>query len=346
MAKATIHCPSLAYTEAMLASAAAFSPLRLAPTRAGARRSAAVITMRDRSKNRKPTQRGRYLSTEAIQAVQSLKRAALRGAPSAAAVPMEPTLRRLLKADMVAVFRELAAQGEALLALQDRGYCSREQYPRSSSSCRVVFPAVAHHFDDEDLIRGRNGTKRCRQWRRPWRSTTPLHAGKQQPTHQIAAVTRCAGQRRPTAVSRHAGVCGGPARVLAPPSPMARRQVPLAAVTIGSGSVKVPPPSSLVARRRLRALPPSALAVRRLVWVLPPSSLAARRWIRSQVTVSVGAGSSVPAFLAARQGTPLVHLLSAVCLAEVPAPGVLALLRRVRRNTGGRKFLASRRGPN
>ena len=81
--------------------------------------------MRDRSKNRKPTQRGRYLSTEAIQAVQSLKRAALRGAPAAsAAAAVEPKLRRLLKADMVAVFRELAAQGEALLALQVRGAMS------------------------------------------------------------------------------------------------------------------------------------------------------------------------------------------------------------------------------
>jgi hypothetical protein len=81
--------------------------------------------MRDRSKNRKPTQRGRYLSTEAIQAVQSLKRAALRGAPAAsAAAAVEPKLRRLLKADMVAVFRELAEQGETLLALQVRGAMS------------------------------------------------------------------------------------------------------------------------------------------------------------------------------------------------------------------------------
>ncbi|KAL6882563.1 hypothetical protein ACP4OV_011253 [Aristida adscensionis] len=103
-------------------STAALSPLRPAATRASARRgagAAAAITMRDRSKNRKPTQRGRYLSTEAIQAVQSLKRAALRGAAAAsAAAAVEPKLRRLLKADMVAVFRELAAQGEALLALQ------------------------------------------------------------------------------------------------------------------------------------------------------------------------------------------------------------------------------------
>jgi hypothetical protein len=78
-----------------------------------------TITMRDRGKNRKPTQRGRYLSTEAIQAVQSLKRAARRSAPSAStAATVEPKLRRLLKTDMVAVFRELAAQGEALLAFQ------------------------------------------------------------------------------------------------------------------------------------------------------------------------------------------------------------------------------------
>jgi hypothetical protein len=74
--------------------------------------------MRDRSKNRKPTQRGRYLSSEAIQAVQSLKRATLCGAPVAVAVGTDPKLQRLLKADMVAVFRELAAQGEALLALK------------------------------------------------------------------------------------------------------------------------------------------------------------------------------------------------------------------------------------
>ncbi|CAL5068434.1 unnamed protein product [Urochloa decumbens] len=104
-------------------SSPACSPFRLPPTRGGARRrsaaAAGTITMRDRSKNRKPTQRGRYLSTEAIQAVQSLKRAALRGGPAAsAAAAVEPKLRRLLKADMVAVFRELAAQGEALLALQ------------------------------------------------------------------------------------------------------------------------------------------------------------------------------------------------------------------------------------
>lgn len=101
-----------------MTSSAVFSLFRLPPSHGGSRRSSTsasvTITMRDRSKNRKPTQRGRYLSTEAIQVVQSLKRTALRGAPAS----VEPKLRRLLKADMVAVFRELAAQGEALLALQ------------------------------------------------------------------------------------------------------------------------------------------------------------------------------------------------------------------------------------
>ncbi|OAY63262.1 pentatricopeptide repeat-containing protein At2g36240-like [Ananas comosus] len=76
-----------------------------------------VITMRDRSKNRKPTQRGRYLSIEAINAVQSLKRARIRGA-DALDRALDSKLRRLIMADMVAVFKELLAQGEALLALQ------------------------------------------------------------------------------------------------------------------------------------------------------------------------------------------------------------------------------------
>ncbi|XP_010932093.1 pentatricopeptide repeat-containing protein At1g62350 isoform X2 [Elaeis guineensis] len=76
-----------------------------------------VITMRDRSKNRKPTQRGRYLSIEAIQAVQALKRAKISGGDSLHRV-LESKVRRLIKADMVAVLRELQSQGEGLLALQ------------------------------------------------------------------------------------------------------------------------------------------------------------------------------------------------------------------------------------
>ncbi|XP_072992236.1 protein THYLAKOID ASSEMBLY 8-like, chloroplastic [Typha latifolia] len=76
-----------------------------------------TITMRDRSKNRKPIQRGRYLSIEAIQAVQSLKRAQVDGRESLDRV-FESKLRRLIKTDMVAVLKELLNQEEGLLAFQ------------------------------------------------------------------------------------------------------------------------------------------------------------------------------------------------------------------------------------
>ncbi|KAJ6828696.1 putative pentatricopeptide repeat-containing protein [Iris pallida] len=77
----------------------------------------AVITMRDRAKNRKPTQRGRYLSVEAIQAVQSLKLSKINGGDSTGRV-IGSRIRRLLKRDMVAVLRELLSQGEGMLVLQ------------------------------------------------------------------------------------------------------------------------------------------------------------------------------------------------------------------------------------
>ncbi|XP_078165840.1 vacuolar sorting protein 9 domain protein [Carex rostrata] len=80
------------------------------------------IEMRDRSKNRKPTQRGRYLSSEAIQAVQSLKRSKsallLQGdPPGSETAGAREKVQRLIKKDMVAAMRELLSQDEALLAL-------------------------------------------------------------------------------------------------------------------------------------------------------------------------------------------------------------------------------------
>lgn len=80
-----------------------------------------ATTMRDRAKNRKQTQRGRYLSIEAIQAVQALKRAGgLIGGGGGGALEsvLASKVRRLIKGDMVAVLRELLTQGEGLLALQ------------------------------------------------------------------------------------------------------------------------------------------------------------------------------------------------------------------------------------
>lgn len=80
-----------------------------------------AIVMRDRAKNRKPTQRGRYLSTEAIQAVQALKRTLGTvggGGGDSLERVLAAKVQRLIKGDMVAVLRELQSQGEGLLALQ------------------------------------------------------------------------------------------------------------------------------------------------------------------------------------------------------------------------------------
>ncbi|PIN14783.1 hypothetical protein CDL12_12585 [Handroanthus impetiginosus] len=75
------------------------------------------ITMRDRSKNRKPLQRGRNLSIEAIQTIQALKRAAKHSELSLEQV-FENKFRRLLKFDMIAVLREFLRQNQCLLALK------------------------------------------------------------------------------------------------------------------------------------------------------------------------------------------------------------------------------------
>lgn len=76
------------------------------------------ITMRDRSKNRKPLQRGRNLSIEAIQAVQALKRAV--SSEVLLEQVFDTKFRRLLKFDMIAVLRELLRQNQCLLALKVR----------------------------------------------------------------------------------------------------------------------------------------------------------------------------------------------------------------------------------
>ncbi|XP_019084443.1 PREDICTED: pentatricopeptide repeat-containing protein At3g46870-like [Camelina sativa] len=81
-------------------------------------RRAMVIKMRDRGKNRKPLQRGRMLSIEAIQAVQALKRANPPPPPPPSSPMSSSKFRRLLKFDMVAVLRELLRQSECSLALK------------------------------------------------------------------------------------------------------------------------------------------------------------------------------------------------------------------------------------
>ncbi|XP_057472498.1 protein THYLAKOID ASSEMBLY 8, chloroplastic [Actinidia eriantha] len=67
--------------------------------------------------NRGPLIKGRVLSTETIQAVQSLKRAH-RGDPSKFADLLSKTLPRLIKSDPVAAFNELLRQDHCDLALK------------------------------------------------------------------------------------------------------------------------------------------------------------------------------------------------------------------------------------
>lgn len=75
--------------------------------------------MRDRSNNRKPLQKGRNLSIEAIQTVQALKRAKA-SSPLELEAALETSFRRLLKIDMMAVLRELLRQNQCYLALKVR----------------------------------------------------------------------------------------------------------------------------------------------------------------------------------------------------------------------------------
>lgn len=79
---------------------------------------------RDRSKNRKPLQRGRNLSIEAIHTLQSLKRTnhqhqdSSSSSSSSLELVFASKFKRLLKNDMMAVLRELLRQNQCLLALK------------------------------------------------------------------------------------------------------------------------------------------------------------------------------------------------------------------------------------
>lgn len=76
-----------------------------------------MITMRDRSKNRKPLQKGRNLSIEAIQTVQALKRVKDDDDASLHRV-FATSFSRLLRLDMIAVLKELIRQNQCSLALK------------------------------------------------------------------------------------------------------------------------------------------------------------------------------------------------------------------------------------
>ncbi|KAG5523450.1 hypothetical protein RHGRI_035310 [Rhododendron griersonianum] len=91
-------------------------PSTTRPTNTRKTRTSLIIRCGPRN-NRGPLVKGRVLSTEAIQAVQSLKRAH-RGDQSKLNDVLSETLTRLIKADLIAAFNELRRQDHADLALK------------------------------------------------------------------------------------------------------------------------------------------------------------------------------------------------------------------------------------
>ncbi|KAM1059008.1 hypothetical protein ACFX11_024081 [Malus domestica] len=80
------------------------------------KRLKSTITMKDISNNPRPLQKGRFLSIEAIQTVQALKRA--QKDQSILGQVFDSKFRRLLKLDMMAVLHDLLRQNECILALK------------------------------------------------------------------------------------------------------------------------------------------------------------------------------------------------------------------------------------
>ncbi|KAH7565263.1 hypothetical protein ACOSQ2_020776 [Xanthoceras sorbifolium] len=101
--------------------------------------------------NRGPLVKGRILSTEAIHAVQSLKRARKANPTS----PSYPSLSRLIKTDLLASLRELLRQDECALALHVF-YAIRSEYPQQDLSllADLVAALARNRMTDEidDLI--------------------------------------------------------------------------------------------------------------------------------------------------------------------------------------------------
>ncbi|KAI3717063.1 hypothetical protein L1987_68396 [Smallanthus sonchifolius] len=114
------------------------------------------VTMRDRIKNRKPLQKGRNLSIEAIQTIQSLKRAF----KSSADVQQQQQVinskfSRLLKFDMMAILRELLRQDHCLLALMVFMEIQKEHWykPGVSLYAEIILALGRNNlYDKVDII--------------------------------------------------------------------------------------------------------------------------------------------------------------------------------------------------
>lgn len=96
--------------------------------------------------NRGPLQRGRSLSTEAILAIQSLKRlTSADRSPAAASAAAATALGRLLKADLVAAMAELQRQGHWSLALAALHIARAEPWYRPDPALYATFVSSAPH---------------------------------------------------------------------------------------------------------------------------------------------------------------------------------------------------------
>ncbi|CAO2185763.1 unnamed protein product [Urochloa humidicola] len=105
--------------------------------------------------NRGPLQKGRSLSTEAILAIQSLKRlTASDRSPAAASSAAATALGRLLKADLVASMAELQRQGHWSLALAALHVARGEPWYRPDPALYATFvssaPAAASDGDSAE----------------------------------------------------------------------------------------------------------------------------------------------------------------------------------------------------
>ncbi|GMN37185.1 hypothetical protein TIFTF001_006599 [Ficus carica] len=88
--------------------------------------------------NRGPLVKGRILSIEAIQAIQTLKRAHRSDDPSRVPTVVSKTLSRLIKADLLAALKELLRQDQCALALQVFSAIRSEYQPELSLYADMV----------------------------------------------------------------------------------------------------------------------------------------------------------------------------------------------------------------
>jgi len=103
--------------------------------------------------NRGPLMKGRILSIEAINAIQTLKRAHKSSSSSSTTPDYSPLLSRLIKSDLLATLRELLRQDHCALALHAFSAVRSEYHNPDLSLYADVASALARNRMLEDLDR-------------------------------------------------------------------------------------------------------------------------------------------------------------------------------------------------